>query len=86
MFNPQNERFQMYTLILVIYFASGHIQGGVAVTTEKIPGWSTEATCNAEGKKAAEKLLSAMDFELSFSSRRKPMPNEIKWHCTGPAK
>lgn len=64
----------MYSLILVFWFASGNLNGGVAVQTTTFSGFISEEACNQEGQKAVQKLA-ATSRDMSYYKQ------ELKWSC-----
>lgn len=68
----------MYTLILVIYFSIGQGNGGTAVATETIQGFSSEASCAQEAQKNIAKLTTTLRTK-EYSPQT--MPSEVRWSC-----
>jgi hypothetical protein len=71
-------RAPMYTLILVIYFSTGQGNGGTAVATQTVQGFSSEASCAQEAQKNTAKLTTNLRSK-DYSSPT--MPSEVRWSC-----
>lgn len=68
----------MYTLVLVIYFATTHVNGGTAVGTLAITGFKTEASCQAEAHRRTPNLKNSMEERIYD---KKILPSVVKWEC-----
>jgi hypothetical protein len=70
----------MYTLVLVIYFATGVYNGGTAVASQTVQGFTNEAACTQEAQRSAAKLVTPrITREGSFGNA--VMVNHVTWSC-----